>query len=157
MLKYFIRNEYHFYKKQCERKNDKNPCDYKKKIQMVTIDNNNQNVNVNVNIQYIIDKVEEIITFLEKIIIKINEYTTEVKKYLIINKCLYQCNLVYYNNNTDANKLRSLIPEEILDNKGFDLLSKMLMIIPDMRITTIEALTDNFFSDLDEKTIKLYN
>lgn len=72
MLKYFIRNEYHFYKKQCERENDKknkNPCVYKGKIKMVTIDNNKPYV----NIQYIIDKVEEIITFLEKIIKKINE------------------------------------------------------------------------------------
>ena len=58
---------------------------------------------------------------------------------------------------TNSNKLRSILTEDLLDNKGFELLRKMLMIIPEFRITTIEALTDEFFSDLDENTIKIYN
>jgi len=50
--------------------------------------------------------------------------------------------------------LKQYVPN--LDDNGFDLLTKLLMIQPDKRITLPEALEHKYFADLPDKVKNLY-
>lgn len=54
-------------------------------------------------------------------------------------------------------QLRQVVDKNLLDDDGFDLLTKMLRINPKERITCIDALYHRYFEDLDDETIMIYS